>query len=314
MTTTDNTPHGGASPRKKRKSTRLALGIAMAVAAIWSFSRTIGDFSETGPLGENETAGMRLGYDFGTVIGASLFLTVIVWLVLYFAFVKRQDPDRGVRHFVILLATSVIAGLAPVVLAFSLFASSPGPSPDLDQMAIEMQAEAAAEQARLEAERDRIVGAGIIDPARIARPGGIKDARDRLVRLRSLFDGAMESAEARAQAFRSRLVEGETNTRRRAAALKAFDEGFAESRAARERLPKLMDEMCGELEAQIDILERTRGAWVVQNGGIAFYRDRDREAFNAHAERLIELETELQSLRQAVKTIAPSRPGVTRAP
>ncbi len=306
--TTTNDPLNGGPQRKKPKSTRLALTIAIVVTAIWSLIHTVSGFSKPHAMaGTATTAASRFAYDFGTVIGGSLFLSLIVWLVLYFGFVKRQDPERGGRHFLILIGTSVVFGLAPLMLALTMFLSMPGPSVVAEQIAQEIQAEAAVEQARLEQERDQIVGAGIINPARIGRQGGIQDARDRLNQLRSLFEEAMSGSEAKAQALRARLVNEETNERRRTAALKAFDEELARARAPRDKLITLMNAICDELEAQIDILANSRGFWVVQDGQIGFYQPRDSAAFNFHANRLIELANEVETLRAAVHADAPSR-------
>jgi hypothetical protein len=60
------------------------------------------------------------GYKSGLILGAALVEVLVVWLVLYFAFVRKHDPARGIVHFLIMLGVVFVVDMGVVYWALSL--------------------------------------------------------------------------------------------------------------------------------------------------------------------------------------------------
>lgn len=88
------------------------VAIVLAVAVLPSLLQNVGPMLRAGDWGS------VLGY----VEGSSLATAGIVWLVLYFAYVRRRRPESGLTHFIILFV--IASAVDIVVLAFGYWGAS----------------------------------------------------------------------------------------------------------------------------------------------------------------------------------------------
>lgn len=271
--------------RKTPKSTRTALVIASIIAALWAFASVIRELADPASRSTSGDVITRIASDVGYGIGASVFSALIVWLVLYFAVVRKRAPERGGKHFLTVLASAMSGGVLPLLLVAAIALSVPR-SAVADRLADEYLQERQVAEQKLEADQAEVIGAGVIDPARIGRPGGIDDARARLEQVRVLMVEAMAEEDARVARYRQRLLTEEKNGHARRIALADLDEGFAANVNQRAGLVRQMDALNAEISAQIDLLERTRGSWSVQRGSIMFDHERDLETYRAHDDNI----------------------------
>ena len=82
--------------------------------------------------------------------------------------------------------------------------------------------------------------------------------------------------------------------------LRDFDAGVAREHEQDGIGVELSQMLFTEMNAQLDILSRTR--WSVENDRIMFTTDRDMNAFNVRADRVDEIQRELQKMEQARQT------------
>lgn len=108
-----------AASKPKAKRTIALLVLATVTALVWSVIQmpsTIRDAMQGIGAGGGVKSPTDFGYICGAILGAALVQCLVVWAVLYFGFVRRQDPARGGIHFLIILSAVLLAD-------FGLFAA-----------------------------------------------------------------------------------------------------------------------------------------------------------------------------------------------
>lgn len=295
---TSNSRARARPDRARPGRARAWLIVAAVIVALWSFIASVGRIGAEPSGGITNTA-YSGGYAVGALFGTSLVAAGVVWLVLYFGFTRRLARDRGGPHFLVLLVTAAIAG-APITVLDVLGAENRAHSAAVERVLAEANAETDAYLARLEVQQQEIMADGGFEPAAVARPGGVAEARRKLAGLRALAATALPEAEARWAAARARLAALPMSDRRRARMLEQFDAGFAEGQADAARSIALAETAFDELEGQLDILSRTPRAWALQNGQLAFARDDDLAAFNTHAANLVRIGEQIEAEKRAM--------------
>ena len=112
------------SAEAKPKKTVALLALATVVAAVWSVLQLPSTIGGTGPV----RTPYDEGYLYGVVLGAALVQVLVVWLVLYFAFVRKRDRARGLAHFLIMLGVVLVIDVAIVRWVQSLPPDQADPS------------------------------------------------------------------------------------------------------------------------------------------------------------------------------------------
>lgn len=300
--------------RGETPSTIAALAVAMLFAMVLAIVGAM-----TGII-RNDThkgVGPEMAYDFGQALGSGAAAALFVWVILYFLHVRRKAPDRGVPHLLILMAASVLAGLSPWVLGMGLTTMaerapsvrmtqgpqgttvarlSGRPPASITKVAADWRAQAERERAAAESARRDVLGAGLAQGYNLSSGMSPEDMRTRLSAVRTATDQAFARQELLLGELETRVAREVRDPGQRRAALKWVTN---EQNFRRERLQALsmrLYESFDETDAMIDLLIRTRGAWRVEADKIAFQNDADLAEMNRHAERLHELNWEIDQI------------------
>lgn len=258
---------------------------AFIFSIVQTFTRVTGTASMFGDL----VLGIGVGL-LGGLAGA-----LVVWLILYFIFGGRRSP-RGVLVLALLAGVAVV-GAVPASGFRALGAGMKVENEAVDAVRARVNARREAEVERVGAERDALVSRDFFEAAALREPGGLTRARAKVDRLRQLLASTEAQDERlRAQA-RTELGQLPVSQSRRDATLREFDAAVILEREQEEITAELSRMLFDELEAQVDVLARTR--WGVEYGQIMFTNDRDMNAYNLHAARAEEISRELDGREQA---------------
>lgn len=299
--------------RSETPSTIAALAVALFFGMVLAIAGSI-----AGLIRQDLNKGMaaELSYDLGQSVVVGALAALFVWSILYFAFVGRTAPRRGLRHFMILLVASVIAGLAPWALAAGVVAMadrqprvlviegarettttrlSGRPPSGIRAIVDDYRADAERERAAAESARRDILGAGLVQPYNLAAGMTPEAMRAQLADVRTATDQAFARQDALLAGLETRISQiRDPGVRRQGLKWAEAEQTFRSERlsALRSRLEASFD----ETDAMIDLLIRTRGAWRVEGGKIAFQNDADLAEINRHAGRLHELNWEIDQI------------------
>lgn len=272
-----------ARPRREPRRTWPWLVAAIVITAIWSFALSVRPLDDVFFEDQGGAAGAA-AYVLGTIVGSAIFVGGLVWLLLYFGFTRRLAPARGPAHFLALALTAALAATPLNALKIVGLANYLGTAP-VRVVLGDYTARRDALGAEIRRERDAIVDGGFMEPAALARPGGLGEARRQLAALRKLAAEAPSRLDREAALARARVAEAASPGQRKRI-LAEFDAGYAEARATNAQDAALSAEAFDAMEGQLDVLSRTPRAWRPDGDAFGFTRDADLAAFNAHAAKL----------------------------
>lgn len=282
-----------ATSRGRRASTLPGLIFGCIVAFVWSFFQA----ASHEPDAALRAASLphKLGYLLGGVVGQSLVIALLIWLVLYFAFVRRRDPDRGPRHFLALLGSAIGGGLVFVALVMTALATGAEEDRAIDA-ALDRYGEAViALDNDLAGDVTAVTG---VDGAINSLDGreDLPEARQRLEALYARIDeGEADIAALQAETIRSLEEAGASDDD-----LADYRAGQAEANALRDRATALMRRVVEANLALVSVLEDA-GPWRIGSDDVfEFDRSSDTAAFAAVAARLTELTQEAEALQADV--------------
>lgn len=295
-------PTSNSRRPKARKSGLAGPVIGGILVFLWAFIFSVAQsftrVTGTANMPVDLLAGIGVGL-LGGLLGAG-----IVWLILYFVFGGRRSP-RGKLVLAILAGVAVV-GAVPVSGFRVLGAGMAAETDAINAVRAQVNARRDAQMERVGRERDALVNQDFFEPASLGAPGGLARARAKLDTLREMLAKAEgEDDQLRARA-RIELAQVPVSPGRRAAMLREFDTAVAAEREEDRISAELSRMLFDEMEAELDILARTR--WTVDYGQITFTTARDVNLFNVRADRVDEISRELDAREQArAQRIAASR-------
>jgi hypothetical protein len=296
-------PTSNSAVRKAPKSTIGGLVIALIAVALWSFSTALRRLGASVPGAGIDPPSALIAQDVGYAIGTGLFIGGITSLILFFTHVKQRAPERGTKHFLILWGTASSIGLLPILLALALAATNPVREQDAAIMA-DHEVRSAAIMDRLDLYRRVAEAHARLVPEAVAAPGGLERARGAVAELTTLEETAQEELKIVMDDTEAKLLALRLTDRQR----DAMQRELAGEQARAERT-RTLSRRAVELQGQqIEVLARQPRAWELQGGAIAFARQQDLADFNALAEELTAVGTEMESLRTR------SEPAETKGP
>ncbi len=124
---TSSEPQSQVAESKPVKSTRAPLIVSIIIVAVAAACAGLTvDVLPAPPPGAPDTLetamqqGQAQGFVQGQLIGASLMYPGLVWLVLYFGFVRRSGRKVGFKYFAILVGVALVVSYACAFLAGAL--------------------------------------------------------------------------------------------------------------------------------------------------------------------------------------------------
>lgn len=295
----------GSTPRKKSKTpARIALVIGAIIAVIWSAAQTLSSIGSdrNAPPDPSETAAYSLGESIGGVLGAGLFIGGLIWLVVYFAFVKPSGHRNGTKYFLV-LAMAAMLGAAPFRF---VELSAGGLSARVDSITAEYRAEMKADD---EAYFEELKATGF--EARLGTFGRMATdpvaAEATAAKALAVAEKYRSIDAARGPKVRARLAALELTGSQRQDLLGGFDSGYNAKRPLVEDVWRLEIEAIKNLLEGARILKRARGRFTVDGDNVMFNRQSDLNAFQAIVLRHRTLEMEQQVAKLRLNTPAPRR-------
>lgn len=279
--------------KRQRQTTWPALLIACAIAFIWSFFQAVSHEPDAA-LREADLS-YKLGYLLGGVVGQSVVIALLIWLVLYFAHVRKRDADRGAPHFLALLGSAMGGGLVFVALVVAAV-TGPGESEATAAVIDEYGAAVVALDSDLAEDVTSVTGlGGVVDTI-----DGREDLPEARAQLEALLP-RIDEGEADVQALQAETIRRLQGAGASDRALEQYREDLTEANALRARATRLMRNIVETNLAQVTVLQEA-GTWrIASDDRFEFDRASDSEAFNVNARRLMDLAAEGQALQAEVE-------------
>jgi len=323
---------GDWQERRDKRWAIFATVIGCIVAVAWSGYNTLTDKSLPYNLAQNEFA-----YVAGTVFGHALFVCFVVFLVIYFLFVRKRVEGMGFTVYLSLLCSVLIVtggGLAllkvygdqksaevnaqqkiatnSIGTAISNFlqhprgavdtrvaaSGDPGEAERIVKQSLAKSTQAAAEY---RASLARLGFPTFLQPSRLVTAKERTTALQELEQARTLATGLQKTMIQEVTDERSQIAQSSISPAYKAGMLASFDRsaGQAESEAM---LPiEAQNEVFAELETGVKLLSHTKGRWLAHGKAIAFTNPDDLAAYNAHIVRLRAMQQRAEASSAAVR-------------
>jgi hypothetical protein len=292
--------------------------VAVVVVAVWTYFSLPFDLSAA--RHGRPTIGPAAAYGF--VAGAALARAVIVWLVVYLAFLRKYRGGLillpALSLFAVLGATLVVAGvgasvgrtnaarhLQAVKGTAALRADLRDAYAHLDSGKIipthptaggqvgevegsfrRFLAQLMQDRRAYGAEMRALALAQAITPAGIAPPGGIAAARARIAQARAVVQKYRLLGRDRLLGYRKTLSDIPVSSEQKAGALRGYDRNLPRSLADAETVWDSEDRILAQGGRIVDLLSQTRGHWTVRAGKFVFERPADLARFKAEGQVL----------------------------
>jgi len=279
-----------AKPRKAGAAGPVVGGI---VVFLWAFIFSVAhDLTKV-----TGTANMPVDLLFGVGVGllGGVLGAVIVWLLLYFVFGGRRS-SKGHVLLAVLVGVAIV-GAVPASGFRVLGAGMHAEEEAIEAVRAGVNTRRQAQIERIGAQRDALVNSDFFEAGALGAPGGLARARGKLNTLRALLVEAEADDERLRARARTELAQIPVSPARRTAILREFDAAVVTERAEAKITAELSQMLFDEMEAQLDVLARTR--WSVQYGQIAFTTQRDMNTFNVRADRVDAISRELDARDRA---------------
>jgi hypothetical protein len=317
----------GAEPaRKKRADTWPALAIALIVGVVW-----VGFIARTNAAAiiGGEGDGMGLGYGLGVLVGSTMIPVVLIWLVLFFAWVRPRQPQRAAPYLLILAIVLTVTNVAATTVmkgamqrdlsegrqitsdlvatarsvadggsAVDRQPKSKGGLREVEGVARGLLADAVADR---EAYRNELAGLGfpeVITPQRVAADPGQRATLAKLDQMREIVAKYQRRDAERLEAARAKVAALPRNAFT-SGFLEGYDKARAQGGATSARAWRLELEMVDEHRKAIEALRRSAGRWQAQKDGYVFERQADLDAWQAPIQRIQALAAEQEQLSKS---------------
>ena len=286
-------PTSNSRRSKPRQSGAAGQVIGSIVVFLWALIFSVAqNFTEvTGTA--NMPVDLALGIGIGLLGG--LLGAAVVWLIVYFILGGRRSA-KG-KMLLALFAGLAIVGAVPASGLRALGAGMSAENAAVDAVRARVNTRREAQIERIGAERDAVVNEDFFEARALGAPGGLARARNKLDTLRRMMVAAEADDERLRGIARTELGQVPVSPARRAAILREFDAAVVAERKNAEVTSELSAMLFNEMEAQLDILARSR--WTVEYGQIGFMSRSDMNAFNERADRVEEISRELDAQDRA---------------
>jgi hypothetical protein len=312
-----------AKSRARREPGHTALIVGLVIEIVWSLYS----------LGQEIQgfAAQDLAASLGQIVGHSLFITPLVWVVVYLGFARRSAPERGVPYALILFIVPVLlqSGLALALrsaavrqqgqirivaedLEQSLNALShsgsgappaavrvkpTGEAGEIDRLILTYMTGLKEDQAAYQSEITATGCRGSLDPEHLARDPRLHATRANLAKAREVVKKYRARTDWRLAEFRKAVSSSAGLT---ADAKQGILGGF--DRAAREQNPDaiwdLEDAALVEMDAAAADLQHPRGRWIVRGHKLLFSSPDDLVNYQVHAAKLSTIGARENALRE----------------
>lgn len=224
-----------------------------------------------------DNLGDAIGFGLGYSLLPGLLLGLGVYLVIYFAALRRSNRDNGGWYLAALVGAALLSGMALSVAAGQLEAR-----PSTGRAVRAVLDTAYAEQATVRAHMDEeLVKADpeLFMPTTLKRRGGHARAVAELDRRRELMNEAIAANEAIGARARTSIAGAIRNPERRRRVMAEFDAGYAARQATVTALWKDQERLLDMNQEQLEFLQRVR--WVAEGDNFMFYRQADLDVYAA---------------------------------
>lgn len=267
---------------------------------------------------------------FGMVLGIALVGALVLWGVIYLAFIRRSRPAWGGPYLAVIgalmltlsVAVSLLAGmiaerreqervaLAEIHRVVSAFTDD-GLQADFSNTRPKARGEPG--------EMERLVKESVADAVGVARKydADIKALKLDNMTSREIANGDMDEIKGRLRKATSLTVDygnavddigkriaaradaSEVSEYAKRRYLREFQQGFAAGKVKVDQVLELQLSVIDLTSEQLDFLQSNRGAWVVQGGGFAFRNQPALDNFNGRALEIQNATAEMQAIQRA---------------
>ena len=287
-----------------------------------------------------------LGAEPDSTIGGARLLGYMIgaaapaWLILYFGFGRRRDPDGWWKIPLVIVPVTLVAvslsmlgsrsanedkalnsvrATSERILASEgqdagplVHSGATGEAGELERITLEFF-RAMAEERRV-FERD-LAAAGfrdVLSPAGLRSRSDIPAARARVNAGRQVIDRYYSHIQSRMDNFPRSLASADLSASARDSAIRGFQQSYRDSSAYVRRMQALDEEFADTLSATLDLLARARWRW--QGAQFQFERQRDLDEFDVRMNRLDAITREEEQLGRAQRERARATLPGTRRP
>jgi hypothetical protein len=138
----------------------------------------------------------------------------------------------------------------------------------------------------------------ILDPQRLAQDSTLAESRTILKRVRETMSTFQQQLDGLPESLRKDAERLDVSPRFKREFLAGYQRGLEEGNTRSVKLVALQREALGEYEQIIDLLEQTKGSWMIRDGHIEFASEATLSLINAHVDaigKIEERQTALQS-------------------
>lgn len=272
--------------------------------------------------------------DFAYLIGYNLPLAFFIWVIYYFAFIKRKKGNKiAGLSFLAVYAAMIMSGLIgysqqkheamqAVTEIQKQYSSMIDSSTDSQNMPIradknidttpkskgdfgEMERfvknfmnQMASQRNDYLLELEAIGWNNILDPRRIRVDKGLVESKMIIRRAKEIVAKYQEKTTIILHNARENIQSLNMSPSLKQEALSGFDRGMAKSKSQIDAMWALERKTVIEFENIIDLLSTKNGAWVIEGGQILFNSNSDLNSFNSHIASIQSLANQQQQIQK----------------
>jgi plasmid stabilization system protein ParE len=139
----------------------------------------------------------------------------------------------------------------------------------------------------------------ILDGTRIAKDSSLDESRAILQRAKAIVAKYRASTDELIAASRREIETIDVSARTRTSMLEGFERALPGSKQQAEQMWSLEEQIVGEVDQVIALLGAKKKAWRVEGGEIAFTRQAELDAFNAHMSRVQSIAARQEQMQRA---------------
>jgi hypothetical protein len=309
-----------------------ALAIGIVAALVWSFLTLLQIVRSTAADLHDDNQPAILG----AVFGHAFVISAIIGIILYFAFLRRWAPRRGLLYFLIILVVAsgaTYGGLmyiksvgdenerdsnrqAKIAMA-EMHSAVAAVTHNTPPSALDMRVSAKGDAGIAEGlekhylfilltDRQDFFGElkalgfpGLLAPQSLAADRHLAATRGKLVHARQIVAKYAALSQARVAEMRSAIVKSPLGDPAKSAMLAAFDRTIQREDAHRARLWTLEDSIMLEYQRMVALLAHPRGDWTASGRIIRFANPADLADYKTHIRNVKAYAAEAQLLHAA---------------
>lgn len=269
------------------------------------------------------------GLNAATVSGAAFGSTLVVYLIVYFALLRKRGALIGVSAFLLIFIATLIGKLEALdqekaqalkgaaimekqLNALKTATDATGKIDFRPEQAPELTGDQAQLQAFLRdywgtivASQNEYVAAlaasgwnGILDPARLSKDAQLTESRAIIGKAKALVDKYRAQTIALIESAPAKIDKLDATSDFKRGMLVGYNRGLENTRASIGRHWDLEAMILKEIEHEIDLLDRRRGNWSVKNGKIVFNSNQDLQAYRSYLAKVDEYAAEQDKLQK----------------